>query len=191
MSATADHLYQHHRLSVDDYERMGQANILGEDDRVELIDGEIIDMPPIGSPHGGAVKRIANRLARAFGETEAILAVQAPLRLSDFSEPQPDIALLRPRDDFYAKSHPRPEDVLLIIEVAETSLRYDRDKKLPLYARADIPECWLVDLAGQALWIYRNPGPQGYAVVSQAMDFAQLQPRCLAESGQVDLRGLF
>ncbi|MBK5940013.1 Uma2 family endonuclease [Halochromatium roseum] len=190
MSATAETLYQRHRLSVDDYERMGQADILGEDDRVELIDGEIIDMPPIGSPHGGAVKRIANRLARAFSETDAILAVQDPFRLSDFSEPEPDIALLRPRDDFYAKSHPRPADVLLLIEVAETSLRYDRDKKLPLYARASIPECWLVDLAGQALWRYRDPGPQGYAQASQAADLSALCPLCLPQA-VIDLTGLF
>ncbi|MBK1620075.1 hypothetical protein CKO42_16830 [Lamprobacter modestohalophilus] len=189
-TATAETLYQRHRLSVDDYERMGQADILGEDDRVELIDGEIIDMPPIGSPHGGAVKRIANRLARAFSETDAILAVQDPFRLSDFSEPEPDIALLRPRDDFYAKSHPRPADVLLLIEVAETSLRYDRDKKLPLYARASIPECWLVDLAGQALWIYRDPRSQGYAQVSQAADLSALRPLCLPQA-VIDLTGLF
>ncbi|NEX18320.1 MAG: Uma2 family endonuclease [Halochromatium sp.] len=190
MSATAEALYHRHRLSVDDYERMGLANILGEEDRVELIDGDIIDMPPIGSPHSGAVKRIANRLARACNETDAILAVQDPLRLSDFSEPEPDIALLRPRDDFYAKSHPRPEDVLLLIEVAETSLRYDRDKKLPLYARAGIPESWLVDLAGQALWIYRDPGPEGYAKIAQAMDLSALRTRCLPDA-VYDLRGLF
>lgn len=190
MSATAEHIYQRHRLSVDDYERMGQANILGEDDRVELIEGEIIDMPPIGSPHGGAVKRIANRLVRTFSETDAILAVHDPLRLSDFSEPEPDIVLLRPRDDFYAELHPGPEDVLLLVEVAETSLRYDRDKKLPLYTRAGIPECWLVDIAGQALWIYRGPGPKGYANVSQAADLSAVRPFCLPTAG-VDLSGLF
>ncbi|MEA3642615.1 MAG: Uma2 family endonuclease [Lamprobacter sp.] len=190
MSATAEALYHRHRLSADDYEHMGQANILGEDDRVELIDGEIIDIPPIGSPHGGAVNRIANRIIRAFSETDAILATQNPLRLSDFSEPEPDIALLRPRADFYAKRHPRPEDVLLLIEVAETSLRYDRDKKLPLYACAGIPESWLVDLSGTALWIYRDPGPKGYASVSQARDLSALLPLCLPEAA-LDLSGLF
>jgi Uma2 family endonuclease len=190
MSATAQALYQPHRLSADDYERMVQAEILGEEDRVELIDGEIIDMPPIGSPHGGAVNRIANRLTRAFAETDAIVATQNPLRLSDFSEPEPDTALLRPRDDFYAKRHPRPEDVLLLIEVAESSLHYDRDKKLPLYARAGIAECWLVDLVGQALWIYRDPGPQGYASIRQASDLAALSLRCLPHA-VVDLSGLF
>lgn len=190
MPATADPLYQRHRLSADDYERMGQAGILGEDDRVELIEGEIIDMPPIGSPHGGAVNRIANRLVRAVTENDAILSTQNPVRLSDFSEPEPDIALLRPRDDFYAKRHPGPEDVLLLIEVAETSLRYDRDKKLPLYARAGIPESWLVDLSGKVLWLYRDPGPEGYARISQARDLSALRPLCLPDA-LLDLSGLF
>lgn len=190
MPAIADDFYRRYRLSADGYERMGEAGILGEDDRVELLEGEIIDMPPIGSPHGGAVKRIANRLVHAIAETEAIVAVQDPLRLSDFSEPEPDIALLKPRDDFYSARHPGPEDVLLLIEVAETSLRYDRDKKLPLYARAGIPECWLVDLSGKALWIYRDPGPEGYRMAREAPNLSALTIPG-AQQATIDLSDLF
>lgn len=190
MSATVEPLYQRHPLTADDYDRMGQAGILGEDDRVELLEGEIIDMPPIGSPHGGAVKRIANRLVHVVPEGEAIVAVQDPLRLSGFSEPEPDIALLKPRDDFYSARHPEPEDVLLLIEVAETSLRYDRDKKLPLYAHAGIPECWLVDLPGKTLWIYRDPDPEGYRTARPAEDLSALSiPR--TQQATIDLSDLF
>jgi len=188
MSATADDLYRRHRYSVEDYERMGQAGILGEDDRVELIEGEIIDMPPIGSPHGGSVNRIAQKLTLAVGD-RALVATQNPLRLDDFSEPQPDIALLKPREDFYAARHPGPEDVLMVIEVAETSVRYDRDKKLPLYARAGIPEVWLVDLPGRALYICRSPGRGGFAEIAKAGDLSALSPALMPDC-VLDLRGL-
>lgn len=188
MSATADDLYRRHRYTVEDYERMGRAGILGEDDRVELIEGEIIDMPPIGSPHGGAVNRIAQRLTLVVGD-RAVVATQNPLRLDDFSAPQPDIALLKPRDDYYAAAHPRPGDVLLLVEVAETSVRYDRDKKLPLYARAGIPEAWLVDIHGKALYVYRSPGPDGFAAVEKVTNLSALSPALMPDC-VVDLRGL-
>jgi Uma2 family endonuclease len=189
MSAIADTLYQRHRLSVDDYLRMGAAGILGEDDRVELIDGEIIDMSPIGTAHSSAVKRIAKRVILAVGD-RATVGVQDPVKLGDFSAPQPDIALLRPRDDYYATAHPGPEDCLLLIEVAETSLEYDRDKKLPLYARAGIPECWLVDIPGRTLWVCRQPGPAGYAEARVAADRSALAPQALPDC-VIDLTGLF
>ncbi len=188
MSATADDLYRRHRYTVDDYERMGAAGILGEDDRVELVEGEIIDMPPIGSPHGGSVNRIAQKLTLAVGDG-AVVAVQNPVRLDDFSEPQPDIALLKPREDFYAGRHPGPEDVLMLLEVAETSVRYDRDKKLPLYARAGIPEVWLVDLPGKALYICRSPGREGFAEIAKASDLSALSPLLMPDC-LLDLRGL-
>jgi Uma2 family endonuclease len=146
-------------------------------------------MSPIGAPHGGAVNRIANLLTvQARGR--AIVATQNPVRLSTVSEPEPDIALLKLRDDFYAAQHPGPEDVLLLIEVAETSLRYDRDRKLPLYALAGIPEVWLVDLAGRTLWCCRDPAPAGYGTVERAGSLATLRPRLLPDCS-VDLRGLF
>lgn len=189
MSATAEPSFQRHRLSVDDYLRMGEAGILGEDDRVELIEGEIVDMSPIGTPHSGAVNRIANRIKEIVGRS-AVVAVQNPIRIGDFSAPQPDIALLKFRDDYYAQAHPGPEDCLLLIEVAESSLAYDRDKKLPLYARAGIPETWLVDIPGRTLWLYRSPGPAGYAECRPADDLSALAPQALPDC-VLDLTGLF
>ncbi len=125
MTATSREIYQRHRLTVRDYQRMGEAGIFHEDDRVELIEGEIVDMAPIGSGHSGQVNRLSNILKLAIGE-RAIVAVQNPIVLGDHSSPQPDIAQLRPQADYYAAAHPQARDVLLIVEVAESSLDYDR-----------------------------------------------------------------
>jgi Uma2 family endonuclease len=149
------------RFTVEDYHRMGRAGILAEDDRVELIEGEIVEMPPIGSPHGGAVKTLNWLLSRVVGD-RAIVAVQDPVVIGDLSEPQPDLMLLRPRADFYRTSHPEPEDVLLLVEVADTTGAYDRRVKLPLYARAGIAECWLVDLGTGAIEVHRSPSGETY-----------------------------
>ncbi|MDW8120177.1 MAG: Uma2 family endonuclease [Chloroflexota bacterium] len=149
------------RFTVEEYHRLAQAGILGEDDRVELLDGEIIVMAPIGSRHAAAVKRLNALLTRHVG-TQAIVGVQDPIDLGAYSEPQPDLVLLRPRPDFYASAHPQPPDVLLLVEVADASLPYDREVKLPLYARAGIPEVWLVNLASDTVEVYRSPSPQGY-----------------------------
>lgn len=144
------------RFTVDEYHCMGQAGILRNDERVELLDGEIMLMPPIGSGHGGGVLRFSTRFSRRLGE-RVLVNVQNPLRLSAGAEPIPDIALLRPRDDFYATSHPGPEDVLLVVEVADTSLRYDRGTKLAVYAAANVAEVWIADLQGRRLLVYRAP----------------------------------
>jgi len=141
---------------------MGEAGIFAQDDRLELIEGEIFEMSPVGRRHAACVRRLTNLLARQLG-AEAILDAQNPLHLSDFSQPQPDLVLLRPREDFYSDRHPGARDVLLLIEVSETSLRYDRELKVPLYARCGIPEVWLVDLEGHAVEIFREPGGAGYA----------------------------
>lgn len=154
------------RFSVDDYHRMAEAGIFSEEDRVELIEGEIIAMPPIGSPHGGRVNRLNAMLTAAAGD-RAVIAAQNPVILGERSEPQPDIALLRPRADFYTDSNPGPEDVLLLIEVADATLATDRNIKVPLYARHGIPEVWIVDiLHAQVLrfaepedGVYREQGP--------------------------------
>lgn len=148
-------------FTVAEYHRMAEAGILSEDDRVELIEGEIVEMAPIGSRHAGHVNRL-NRLFSQWAGDQAIVSVQNPVRLGEHSEPQPDLALLKPRSDFYAQSHPGPEDVLLVVEVAETSADYDREVKVPLYARFGVPEVWLVDLAGEGIEVYRQPSPQGY-----------------------------
>jgi len=152
---------QRRLFTVEEYHRMAEAGILSEDDRVELIEGELVAMSPIGSRHAACVKRLVRLLDRAVGE-RAIVSVQDPIRLGRHSEPQPDVALLRYRPDFYASAHPGPEDVLLIVEVAEISADYDRTVKIPLYARHGIPEAWLVDLAKEHIEVYRQPGPEGY-----------------------------
>jgi Uma2 family endonuclease len=145
-----------HRWTVADYHRMGEVGLLNEDSRVELINGEIVEMAPIGSSHGGEVKHFSNKLfSLLYGK--AIISVQDPVILDGYGEPQPDIALLRWRDDFYRKAHPHAEDVLLIIEVSDSTIRYDRDVKIPLYANNGLPEVWLLDLQSQQLEIYREP----------------------------------
>jgi Uma2 family endonuclease len=150
-----------HLFTVDEYHKMGETGILCEDDRVELIEGKLIDMPPIGSPHAGKVNRINTLLSRIIGR-KAIIALQNPVRLGRRSEPQPDITILRPRDDFYEKSHPQPKDVLLLIEVADTTVRYDREVKSLLYAAYGIPEVWLIDLRAKRVEVYLQPSKDGY-----------------------------
>jgi Uma2 family endonuclease len=148
---------------VAEYYQMVKAGILREDDRVELIEGEIIQMPSIGSPHASCVKR-ANRLFNRSVGDAVVMSIQDPVQLSDYSEPVPDVVVLRPRGDFYAESHPTAADVLLLIEVSDTTLRYDQGTKVPLYAREGVPEVWVVDLNGQRLWVYREPSPTGYRI---------------------------
>ena len=149
------------RFTVSEYHQMAHVGILTEDDRVELIDGEIVVMTPIGHRHAASVNR-CNRLLSRCVEDAAVVSIQNPVRLDEHNEPQPDVALLRPRPDFYASGHPTPADVLLIIEVADTSVEADRQVKLPLYARGGIPEAWLVDLQLDVITIYRDPTPDGY-----------------------------
>jgi Uma2 family endonuclease len=148
------------RFTVDEYHRMGEAGVLKEDDRVELLDGEIVEMSPIGPPHASTVTRIMMLFIRRLRD-KATIWVQNPIILDRWSEPQPDVCVLAQRADFYASGHPRPRDVLLGIEVMGTSRGYDR-VKLPLYAKAELREVWLVDLKEQAVEVYRRPALRGY-----------------------------
>jgi Uma2 family endonuclease len=143
-------------FNVTEYYRMAAAGVLKEDDRVELIEGEIVEMNPIGSRHAACVARLTRFLGRSV-EDEAIVWVQNPVQISDFSEPLPDVTLLKRRDDFYAHANPQPEDVLLIIEVADSSVEFDRGIKVPLYADASIPEVWLVNLPKGTIEVYTQP----------------------------------
>jgi Uma2 family endonuclease len=152
------------RFTVDDYHRMGVTGILHEDDRVELVDGEVLLMAPISDPHMGGVIRLTDLFTQRLG-TRVLLSVQNAIRLSPRSEPQPDIALLRRRPDFYTTGKPTPADVYLLIEVSDSTLRYDRDEKVPLYARAGIPELWLLDLQNDRLRVYRDPDNGEYRSV--------------------------
>jgi Uma2 family endonuclease len=167
-------------FTVAEYHRMAEAGILGEDDRVELRDGEIVAMSPIGSRHAGCVNRLTNVLVGRLGG-KAIVHVQNPVSLDEHSEPQPDVALLKPRPDFYAGAHPGPEDVLLIIEVADTSADSDRDVKLSLYARAGIGEVWLVDLVAERVELYRQPSPRGYQDRHTVWRGQRLAPQALPD----------
>lgn len=152
------------RFTVDEYYRMAAVGILTEDDRVELIEGEIVQMPPIGSRHASCVARLDRLCNRLVGDL-ALVFCQNPVRLSVRSEPEPDLMLIRPRADEYAAAHPGPADVLLVIEVADTSAGYDRKQKAPLYARFGIPEMWLVDLGRDLIEVLRDPSTRGYRTV--------------------------
>jgi Uma2 family endonuclease len=163
------------KLDVAEYHRMAAAGILHEDDRVELIEGELVEMAPIGSPHSGTVNSLTRLLVRAAGD-RAVVSVQNPVRLGDHSEPEPDFTLLRPRVDDYRLRTPVAADVLLLIEVADSSLRYDRTVKLPLYARHGIPEVWIVDVEHRSIEVHREPAGDGYATVSREGPGAVLEP---------------
>ena len=150
------------KLDVNDYYRMADVGILGAKDRVELIDGNLIDMAPIGQGHAATVGGLNKALVMACADS-AIVWPQNPIRLDQWSEPQPDLAILRPRADFYATGErPGPADVLLLVEVADSSLRFDRTVKLPLYARAGIAELWIVDMKRRVLEAHRSPAGDGY-----------------------------
>jgi len=150
-------------FTVEEYHQMAEAGILREDDRVELIDGEIIQMSPIGHRHMVCVNRANTLFIQAFGNG-AVVSPQNPVRLTDWTEPQPDLVVFKPRADFYAKKEPVPEDVLFMVEIAETTLSYDRKIKLPRYAAAGIPEFWIGDLKNDILHVYRNPGRETYNI---------------------------
>lgn len=154
-----------HRLTVGDYYRMGEAGVFAPEARVELIDGEVIDMAPIGTRHASAVARLIRAATSAVGTT-VIVSAQNPLRLGDLSEPEPDLMLLEPRADFYAAAHPTAADVLLLIEVADTSARYDREIKLPLYARHGVREVWIVDLEARLVRFFRAPAGDAYTDIT-------------------------
>ncbi|WP_448377597.1 Uma2 family endonuclease, partial [Fervidobacterium sp.] len=146
-----------HRFSVEDFHRMAEAGILSEDDRVELIRGEVVELSPVGKRHMAALKRLMDALFPLQQERRALLQVQDPLRLSPDTEPQPDLALLAYRDDFYRDRVPEAQDALLVVEVAETSLDHDLEVKLPLYAKAGVPEVWVVDLVRDRVHVFRKP----------------------------------
>ncbi|RJP32145.1 MAG: Uma2 family endonuclease [Candidatus Omnitrophota bacterium] len=164
------------RFSVEEYEQMGRDNILHEDDRVELIEGEIIQMTPIGNPHHSCVNRLNELFSKQLRSEEAIVSIQNPIQLDDESQSQPDVALLKPRADYYLERKPGHQDILLLIEVADTSLEYDRNEKIPLYARNGIVEVWLVNLIDRALEVYRNPTAGNYEKIILEDPYRRISP---------------
>ncbi|MEL6254922.1 MAG: Uma2 family endonuclease [Bacteroidota bacterium] len=149
-------------INVEEYHLMAEVGILKREDRVELIQGEIFTMSPIGSKHAGHVNKLSHLLVSNLKDM-AIVSTQNPVRLNDFSEPEPDISVLKFREDFYSESHPTPDEILLLIEVADSSLEYDRQMKLPNYALAMIPICWIVDLENRQVEVYLNPKDGNYS----------------------------
>ena len=187
MSVTNEPWPRRHRLTVYDYHRMAEVGLLRPDERVELIDGEIIDMPPIGSLHGAVVDLLAERFITAL-HGMALVRIQGAIRLGDDSEPQPDVALLRPRADRYAAEQPRAADVLLVVEVSDTTLKFDVGAKARLYARHGLPELWVADLTKRRVQVFRTPRDGKYgersARAAGVFDVPGLGRR-------VDLSGLF
>jgi Uma2 family endonuclease len=166
---------ERHLFTVDEYERMGMVGLFGEDDRVELIEGEIVGMAPIGSRHAACVARLTRLFSAAVGN-RALVWIQNPIRLGTRSEPQPDVALLVPRADFYARGYPGAADILLVVEVADTSAAWDREGKARLYAAGGVGEAWVVDLAEGCVHVFTGPGPGGYADARQAVAGDSLTP---------------
>jgi Uma2 family endonuclease len=176
------------RFTADEYQEMGRAGILREDDRVELIDGEVLAMSPIGSPHNGTLNRLNRLFGQRAGDT-ATVQVGGAIRLDSYSEPQPDLVLLKARADFYVSALPGPADVLLAIEVAQSSLAYDRNVKASLYARRGIAEYWIVDLNGGEVIRHTDPVNGRYsrvAAVPHDHEFAPgLLPGCVVTTRDI------
>lgn len=167
---------QRHRLCRADYHRMADAGIFSEDDPIELIAGEVVDRPPIGDEHAGLTTQL-NHLIYRSGVQDALVSVQSPLVLDDHSEPEPDLMLLRFRADYYKHAKPRAADVLLLIEVADSSLSDDRSVKRPLYAQHGIAEVWIVNLQDRVAEVNRDPDGQDYRDTWLARAGDRLQSR--------------
>ncbi|MFO1038312.1 MAG: Uma2 family endonuclease [Geminicoccaceae bacterium] len=177
-----------HCFDVDAYCRMAEIGIFTREDRLELIDGIVFDMTPVSDVHAAATDSLVELVSHAAGRL-AQLRVQGPLRLDAGTQVQPDLLLLRRRADRYRHTAATAADVLLLVEVADSSLAYDQGAKLALYARHGVPEVWIVDLASQAVEVCRSPGPQGYAE-RQRLDAGTIHPTLVPELA-VDLGTLF
>jgi Uma2 family endonuclease len=167
-------------FTVREYHLMDEAGIFGEDDRVELIEGEIIVRAAIGTRHASCVKR----LVAEFSELDrrlAILGVQNPIQLTERTEPQADVVLLQFRADYYSTAHPRPDEVLLLVEVSDSTVDFDRDVKVPNYARSGIQEVWLWDLEENCLEVYRNPTGNSYSSMQKLGRNQQVSPLAFPE----------
>lgn len=148
-------------INVEEYSKMAEVGILRADDHVELIQGEIIKMSPIGSKHAAIVKKLASILNGLFKDS-FVIGIQDPIILDDTNEPEPDISLLTYRSDFYVDSHPKAKDIVAIIEVAGSSLKYDQSVKIPLYAAFNIPLYWIIDIENNRIEVYQNPSGSNY-----------------------------
>jgi Uma2 family endonuclease len=189
MSVAMEDWPRRHRITVEEYHRMAEVGLLAPDARVELIEGEIVEMPPIGNRHAAAVDQLAQLLHAAIG-TRAIVRCQGPIRLGDLSEPQPDFTVLVRREDFYRERHPTAADVLLAIEVSDTTLGYDLKTKAALYARHGVRELWVIDLEGEKVHLFRAPQGSVYADASGPSEPAVIPLSSLPDTS-IDVSLLF
>ena len=171
---------QRRLFTVKEYHLMSETGILSETDCVELIEGEIIQMAAIGTRHATAVRRL-NRLFHRLAEDTVIVGVQNPVQVSECTEPQPDVVLLQFRDDDYETAHPVPSEVLLLVEVADSTVDNDRDVKIPIYARSLIQEVWLVNLVENCLEVYRQPTLNGYSLILKLYAGQEVAPIAFAD----------
>ena len=188
MSTPMESWPRRHRITVHEYHRMAEVGLLAPDARVELIEGEIVDMAPIGTEHGSVVDQLNRLLTRAVGDL-AIVRIQGAIRLSQITEPEPDVAVLKARADFYRHEQPPGTDTLLVVEVSDSTLRYDRDVKVPLYARHGVAEVWIVDLQRGRVLFYASPADGEYRKQS-SVDRPAMTPLAALPSVSVDLSGL-
>jgi Uma2 family endonuclease len=168
-----------HNFTVEEYGRMGEAGVFSPGVRVELIEGEIVDMSPIGDRHAACVGWLTRTLTLLLQHV-ALVWAQNPVRLDNYSEPEPDILVLRPRADFYRNGKPRPEDVLLLIEVSDSTLAFDRKRKVSLYARRRIPEVWIVNLNNDLVEVFADPSGGAYQATATFPRGEEVQSRSLA-----------
>ena len=150
-------------LSVEEFLEVARRQGWDEDTRVELLDGEIVWMSPIGDPHAACVSRLNRLFTRRYADDVALVSPQNPVRVSQIDLPQPDLALLKPRADYYSSSTPRPEDVLVLVEVADTTVRTDLGRKARIYAAAGVQEYWVIDLNSRSIYVHRQPSGGAYA----------------------------
>jgi Uma2 family endonuclease len=177
------------RFTVDEYHRLAKAGVLHEDDRVELLHGVITTMLPIGPFHGGTVNYLAD-IFFTESRNRWLTTIQNPIAIDESNEPEPDVMLLRPREDFYRRAHPTPADVFLVLEVADSTLLLDREEKLPIYARAGLPEVWIVNLPEKIIEVYREPRDGRYASAQRVSPGQPLTPSTFSDVA-IDTRALF
>jgi Uma2 family endonuclease len=171
---------QRHLLTLDQFEEMVRVGIIAEDARVELIEGELIDVPPPSPQHATVTRRLTRDFYAAIGD-RAVIDVQDAIRLPPRSAPQPDITLAMPPDTRYEHKNPEPPDILLVVEVSRTTHDYDRRTKMPLYARQGVREAWLVDEPGRIVEVYRDPGPDGYRQMTTIDEDGSLSPEAFPD----------
>ncbi len=169
-----------HRFTLEEYEKMVEAGILTPDDRAELLDGEIVEKMAVGSPHAACVRKLQRMFFELLGKGAATLSSQNPIGLPPNSEPEPDFAILKYRSDDYATLHPRPKDVLLVIEVSDSSLRRDRTK-LRIYARSSIQEVWIVDVNRKLVEVYTEPAEERYRELRVLKPGESIAPRAFPD----------